>query len=71
MLNKRQAAKVYKGKRLGDVISEPFSLLHPLQTVPAHVPLAVLGEARVVGFFASVPAGTHHGYAGEQGPVAG
>ena len=42
------------------------SLLHPLQALPAHVPLAVLWEAGVARLMAAVPAGAHHCHGREQ-----
>lgn len=44
--------------------------MHAVETLPADVPGAVVGEAWVEGLGAAVPTGTHHGDGGEQGTIA-
>lgn len=44
--------------------------MHAVETLPADVPGAVVGEAWVEGLGAAVPTGTHHGDGGEQGAIA-
>lgn len=45
-------------------------LLHTLETFPANIPPAIVGEAGVEGLGTAIPASTHHGDGGEQGAIA-